>query len=109
MNMSNRSRSSPVPARASAAQRPSVSPGTFPSITLAARGRENLEETAAAVPAAGAEPLVIELDLSAVTAAKRRRRSDARRIGRIDALLNIAGAVPQVDLFEMTDEQWEAG
>jgi NAD(P)-dependent dehydrogenase (short-subunit alcohol dehydrogenase family) len=26
-----------------------------------------------------------------------------------DALLNIAGAVPQVDLFEMTDEQWESG
>jgi NAD(P)-dependent dehydrogenase (short-subunit alcohol dehydrogenase family) len=26
--------------------------------------------------------------------------------GRIDALINIAGAVPQIDLFEMTDEQW---
>jgi NAD(P)-dependent dehydrogenase (short-subunit alcohol dehydrogenase family) len=24
------------------------------------------------------------------------------RFGRIDALLNIAGAVPQIDLFEMT-------
>jgi 3-oxoacyl-[acyl-carrier protein] reductase len=31
------------------------------------------------------------------------------RFGRIDALLNIAGAVPQIDLFEMTDEQWKAG
>ena len=29
--------------------------------------------------------------------------------GRIDALLNIAGAVPQIDLFEMTDEPWEGG
>ena len=29
--------------------------------------------------------------------------------GRIDALLNIAGAVPQIDLFEMTDEQWDDG
>jgi 3-oxoacyl-[acyl-carrier protein] reductase len=29
--------------------------------------------------------------------------------GGIDALLNIAGAVPQIDLFEMTDAQWEAG
>ena len=28
---------------------------------------------------------------------------------RIDALLNISGAVPQIDLFEMTDEQWESG
>jgi len=31
------------------------------------------------------------------------------RFGRIDALLNIAGAVPQIDLFEMKDEQWRAG
>ena len=29
--------------------------------------------------------------------------------GKIDALLNIAGAVPQIDLFEMTDEQWRTG
>jgi 3-oxoacyl-[acyl-carrier protein] reductase len=28
--------------------------------------------------------------------------------GRLDALLNIAGAVPRIDLFEMTDAQWEA-
>jgi 3-oxoacyl-[acyl-carrier protein] reductase len=31
------------------------------------------------------------------------------RFGRIDTLLNIAGAVPQIDLFEMTDAQWEDG
>jgi 3-oxoacyl-[acyl-carrier protein] reductase len=31
------------------------------------------------------------------------------RFGRIDALINIGGAVPQIDLFEMTDEQWEDG
>lgn len=31
------------------------------------------------------------------------------RLGRIDALLNIAGAVPQIDLFEMTDEEWDSG
>jgi NAD(P)-dependent dehydrogenase (short-subunit alcohol dehydrogenase family) len=30
-------------------------------------------------------------------------------LGRIDALLNIAGAVPQIDLFEMSEEQWAAG
>jgi 3-oxoacyl-[acyl-carrier protein] reductase len=29
--------------------------------------------------------------------------------GRIDALINIAGAVPQIDLFEMTDEQRDSG
>ena len=31
------------------------------------------------------------------------------RFGRIDALVNIAGAVPQIDLFEMTDDQWQDG
>jgi len=31
------------------------------------------------------------------------------RFGRIDALLNIAGAVPQIDLFQMTDAQWDDG
>jgi 3-oxoacyl-[acyl-carrier protein] reductase len=31
------------------------------------------------------------------------------RFGQIDALLNIAGAVPQIDLFEMSDAQWEDG
>jgi 3-oxoacyl-[acyl-carrier protein] reductase len=36
-------------------------------------------------------------------------RGTLGRFGRIDALLNIAGAVPQIDLFEMTDEQWQSG
>ena len=31
------------------------------------------------------------------------------RFGRIDALLNIAGAVAQIDLFQMTDAQWDDG
>src|SRR5258707_691427 len=29
--------------------------------------------------------------------------------GRVDALVNMAGAVPQIDLFEMTDGQWDDG
>jgi 3-oxoacyl-[acyl-carrier protein] reductase len=81
----------------------------FSAITLAARGRENLEETAAAVKAAGAESLVIDIDLSDISAAKKVVEQTLAAFGRIDALLNIAGAVPQVDLFEMTDEQWDGG
>jgi 3-oxoacyl-[acyl-carrier protein] reductase len=81
----------------------------FSSITLAARGRENLDETAAAVKAAGAKPLVIDLDLSDSSAAQKVVEQTLAAFGRIDALLNIAGAVPQIDLFEMTDEQWEDG
>jgi 3-oxoacyl-[acyl-carrier protein] reductase len=81
----------------------------FSSITLAARGRENLEETAAGVRAAGAEPLVIDIDLSDASAANKVVERTLAAFGRIDALLNIAGAVPQVDLFEMTDAQWDGG
>jgi 3-oxoacyl-[acyl-carrier protein] reductase len=81
----------------------------FSSITLAARGRENLEETAAGVRAAGAEPLVIDLSLADPSAATKVVEQTLGAFGRIDALLNIAGAVPQVDLFEMTDEQWDGG
>jgi NAD(P)-dependent dehydrogenase (short-subunit alcohol dehydrogenase family) len=61
------------------------------------------------VTAAGAEPLVVDIDLSAASAAATIVDRALATFGRIDALLNIAGAVPQIDLFEMTDEQCEAG
>src|ERR1700723_4442194 len=78
-------------------------------IVLAARDRPNLEQTAEAVKAAGAEPLIIDIDLAEVSAAKSVVDQTLAAFGRIDALLNIAGAVPQIDLFEMTDAQWEDG
>jgi 3-oxoacyl-[acyl-carrier protein] reductase len=81
----------------------------FSSMVLVARDRPNLEKTAEAVKAAGAEPLVIDIDLSEASAAKQIADQALSAFGRIDALLNIAGAVPQIDLFEMTDEQWEGG
>ena len=59
--------------------------------------------------ATGAEPLVCDLDLSKVDSAATVVKTALDRFGRIDALLNIAGAVPQIDLFEMTDQQWQAG
>ncbi|GAB2895368.1 SDR family NAD(P)-dependent oxidoreductase [Paraburkholderia jirisanensis] len=81
----------------------------FSSVALVARNRENLEQTAADVKAAGAEPLVIELDLAEPPAAQQVVERTLAAFGRIDALLNIAGAVPQIDLFDMTDDQWEGG
>jgi 3-oxoacyl-[acyl-carrier protein] reductase len=81
----------------------------FRSIVLVARNRTKLEETAAAVAAANATPLIIDLDLSERSAAKTVVERALAAFGRIDALVNIAGAVPQIDLFEMTDEQWEDG
>jgi 3-oxoacyl-[acyl-carrier protein] reductase len=81
----------------------------FTALVLVARDRANLESTAEAVKAAGAKALVIESDLSQPEAAKSVVDQAQAAFDRIDALLNIAGAVPQIDLFEMTDEEWEAG
>lgn len=81
----------------------------FPALVLVARNRVNLEQTAEAARAVGAETLVIDTDLSQPSAAQAVVDQTMASYGRIDALLNIAGAVPQIDLFEMTDEQWENG
>src|ERR1700734_2384804 len=81
----------------------------FSALALVARDRANRESTAEAVEAAGAKALVIDSDLSQPGAAKSVVDQALAAFGRIDALLNIAGAGPQIDLFEMTDAQWEAG
>lgn len=81
----------------------------FSALALVARNRSNMEQTAQAVRAAGAQALIIDIDLAQPAAAKEVVDQTLATFGRIDALLNIAGAVPQIDLFEMTDEQWESG
>ncbi|MEW9570380.1 SDR family oxidoreductase [Rhodanobacter sp. Si-c] len=79
------------------------------SLVLVARNRDHLLETAGMVEAQGAKALVLDLDLSEKAAAKAVVEQTLSAFGRVDALLNIAGAVPQIDLFEMTDEQWDDG
>jgi NAD(P)-dependent dehydrogenase (short-subunit alcohol dehydrogenase family) len=81
----------------------------FSGLVLAARNKEALEETSREARVAGSEILILDLDLSKPEAAVEVVNTATDKFGRIDALLNIAGAVPQIDLFEMTDEQWQAG
>jgi 3-oxoacyl-[acyl-carrier protein] reductase len=81
----------------------------FSAVVLAARNQHELQKTAAGVRSAGAEPQIYALDLGQPQAAEVVVNGTLDRFGRIDALLNIAGAVPQIDLFEMTDEQWDDG
>jgi 3-oxoacyl-[acyl-carrier protein] reductase len=81
----------------------------FSAVVLAARSQDELQETAAAVCSAGAKPQIYALDLREPQAAEALVKGTLDHFGRIDALLNIAGAVPQIDLFEMTDAQWEDG
>jgi len=81
----------------------------FDAVVLVARSHDKLEETARAVGEIGAETLIVEADLAKPDAAQAVVDQTLAAFGRIDALLNIAGAVPQIDLFDMTDEQWEGG
>ncbi len=81
----------------------------FSAIVLVARNKEELQRTSAAVEAAGAESLLCAVDLREPQSADVVVDTALGRFGKIDALLNIAGAVPQIDLFEMTDAQWDDG
>jgi 3-oxoacyl-[acyl-carrier protein] reductase len=71
----------------------------FSALVLVARNRANLERTSEAVRAAGAEALVIDADLAQAEAAQTVVGQTLAAFDRIDALINIAGAVPQIDLF----------
>jgi 3-oxoacyl-[acyl-carrier protein] reductase len=81
----------------------------FSVIVLVARNKESLEKTAADVRSIGAEAIFFALDLREPQSAKALVAEILKRFSRIDALLNIAGAVPQIDLFQMTDAQWDDG
>jgi 3-oxoacyl-[acyl-carrier protein] reductase len=81
----------------------------FSAVVLAARNEDELTSAAALVTSMGTEALICVSDLREPDAAKGLVQSTLERFGRIDALLNIAGAVPQIDLFEMTEAQWEDG
>ena len=81
----------------------------FSVIVLVAMDKDNLEKAAAEVRSLGAETMVLALDLRQPQSAKAIVEGTLERFDRIDALLNIAGAVPQIDLFQMTDAQWDDG
>lgn len=81
----------------------------FAAVVVVARTAEALAATADAVKEAGAEPLPLVHDLRLPEASTAVVRSTLERFGRIDALACIAGAVPQLDLFALTEEQWSDG
>ena len=81
----------------------------FSVVILVARDRDNLEKTEAEIRSLGAETMVFALDLRGPQAPETIIDGTLEHFGRIDALLNIAGAVPQIDLFQMTDAQWDDG
>lgn len=66
----------------------------FSSLVLVARNRGHLEETAAAVRKVGATALIVDTDLADPNVVQPIVDNTLAAFGRIDALLNIAGAVP---------------
>jgi len=81
----------------------------FSGVVLVARNADALKLTADAARAAGSTPMTLALDLRERTAAEQVIKETISLFGRIDALVNIAGAVPQVELLDVTDAQWEDG
>jgi 3-oxoacyl-[acyl-carrier protein] reductase len=81
----------------------------FCAVVLVAREQDKLEETATQIRSIDTEVMVFALDLRQPQSAKTIIGGTLQRFGRIDALLNIAGAVPQIDLFQLTDAQWDDG
>ncbi len=78
----------------------------FTGVVLVGRAAEALSEVAKAVAEAGAQSFVIATDLRSAEASDYIVEQTLAKFGQINALINIAGDVPQVDLFQMTDAQW---
>ena len=81
----------------------------YGALVLVARSAEKLRDTGREVVAAGARALVVAQDLSEPSAAAEVVDRTLAAFGRIDAVVNVAGAVPGVDVFDMTDAQWDSG
>jgi 3-oxoacyl-[acyl-carrier protein] reductase len=81
----------------------------FGLVVIVGRTAGALEETAAGIRAAGADALLITEDLRRPEAAARIVALTLEKSGRIDALVNVAGAVAPTDLLSMGDEEWDDG
>lgn len=81
----------------------------FSAIVLVARNASTLAESASLIGDMGTQTLCINIDLRLPNSANLVVEHALNAFGQIDALVNIAGDVPQLDLFSMTDEQWNEG
>jgi 3-oxoacyl-[acyl-carrier protein] reductase len=84
---------------------------SFTSVVLVARNVTALQETAALIKEKNSqvESLLIPIDLREKEAASQVVARTLEKFGKIDAVVNVAGAVPQVNLLDTTDEQWDDG
>ena len=79
------------------------------SVVFVGRRREQLEQAAAAEPAAGARALVCPADVTDPDQVARLFDEVRRTFGRLDVLFNNAGMnAPGVNLEDLTTEQWRS-
>jgi 3-oxoacyl-[acyl-carrier protein] reductase len=75
-------------------------------VALCARGPEGLERAAADLAAKGAEVLTVAADLTEAAAARRVVEATVARFGRLDVLVNNAGAIRGGPFLGTPPEQW---
>jgi len=76
------------------------------NITVAARSKDQLDDLAKSM---STECLVQAVDLRKAEAAAAVVDATVKRFGRIDLLVNNAGATKRGDFFELTDADWDDG
>jgi len=77
-------------------------------IAICARGKESLEAAATELAAAtGAEVFGVAGDLTRAADAKRIVDATVARFGRVDILINNAGAAPGGEILDLTEEDWQ--
>ena len=79
-------------------------------VAMAARGEERLRQAADRIrEETGADVLAVPADMTRTDDVTRFVQATHARFGRIDVLLNNAGAAPGGTLEDLTDESWHAG
>ena len=78
-------------------------------VAMAARTEPALREVAAGIESRGGQALVFPADLSIATAAQALVDAAVARFGRIDLVVNNAGATKRGDFLQLTDHDWHDG
>ncbi|MFL6798865.1 MAG: SDR family NAD(P)-dependent oxidoreductase [Xanthobacteraceae bacterium] len=78
-------------------------------VMLTGRDQPALEEVAATVRRLGRKAAIAVLDLRATDAPARLVEEVKRAYGRLDVLVNNAGATKRGDFFALTDDDWQDG
>ena len=77
-------------------------------MAIVARGAEALERTAAALRGAGAEPLVVQADVSRAAGCARAVSEVVAALGGLDVLVNNAGTSATDEFEAVSDAAWQA-